>query len=142
MLKLIEVPPLGVIERASTATLAIENRAVARAVEYLRAHLGEPINIASVADQIGLSRTVLDRRFQQAVGQTPHDYLVQQRIQAARDMLQARPAASLTVISQACGFTNRRRLNLVFKQVTGLLPSQWRRHAAGGGSPPAPAGAT
>jgi len=124
---LIEVPPLGVIERASTATLAIENRAVARAVEYINAHLGEPINIATVADETGVSRATLDRQFQEETGSTPHDYLVAQRISRAQEMLLARPVASLNKISRACGFTNRRRLNLVFKQVTGKLPAQWRR---------------
>jgi LacI family transcriptional regulator len=124
---LIEVPPLGVIERASTATTAMENRAVARAVEFIRAHLGEPINIATVAEATGISRATLDRQFQEETGRTPHDYLVEQRIGRAREMLLATPAASLNQISQACGFTNRRRLNLVFKQVTGKLPAQWRR---------------
>ena len=127
---LVEVPPLGVMERASTATLAIENRTVARIVEYIRGHLREPINVATVADKMGLSRATLDRRFQEATGKTPHDYLVEQRIQAAKDLLQADPPASLKHIAQACGFTNRRRLNLVFKQVTGDLPAQWRARAA------------
>lgn len=125
--RLIEVPPLGVIERTSTATLAIEDRIVARALEYIRAHRGEPINIATVAGKIGISRATLDRRFQEAIGQTPHDYLIQQRIRLAQDLLLAKPAPSLKKISQACGFTDRRRLNLVFKQVTGVLPTQWRR---------------
>jgi AraC family transcriptional regulator len=61
------------------------------------------------------------------IGQTPHDYLVQQRIRLTQEVLLAKPAPSLKKISQACGFTNRRRLNLVFKQITGVLPAQWRR---------------
>jgi LacI family transcriptional regulator len=124
---LIEVPPLGVVERASTAIPAIENRSVARLVEHLRAHLCEPINIAAAAAELGVSRGTLDRRFLEETGQTPHDYLVQQRIQAAKKMLLAGSTASLEEISRACGFTNRRRLNLVFKQITGLLPAQWRQ---------------
>jgi LacI family transcriptional regulator len=124
--RLIEVPPLGVVERASTATLAIENRVVAQALEHIHAHLGEPISIATVADKIAISRATLDRRFQEVIGQTPHDYLVQQRIRLAQEMLLAKPSPSLKKISQACGFGNRRRLNLVFKQVAGVLPTQWR----------------
>jgi LacI family transcriptional regulator len=135
---LIEVPPLGVVERASTATLAIENREVARVLEHLRVHLNEPINIAAVADQLGLSRATLDRRFLEETGRTPHDYLVQQRIQAAKEMLSANTPDSLEKIARACGFTNRRRLNLVFKQVTGALPAQWRRTAGPLSEPSAP----
>jgi len=125
--RLIEVPPLGVVERASTATLAIEDRVVARALEYIRAHRGEPINIATVAGKVGISRATLDRRFREEIGQTPHDYLIQQRIRLAQEMLLAKPTPSLKKISQTCGFTDRRRLNLVFKQITGVLPTQWRR---------------
>jgi len=124
---LVEVPPLGVIERASTATLAIEDRVVARALEYIRARAGEPINIATVAGKIGISRATLDRRFQEETGQTPHDYLVQERIRLAKELLETRPATSLEDISRACGFTDRRRLNLVFKQFTGVSPAHWRR---------------
>ncbi len=85
------------------------------------------MNIATVAGKVGVSRATLDRRFREATGQTPHDYLVQQRIRLAQEILQAKPRPSLKKISQACGLTNRRRLNLVFKQVTGVRPAQWRR---------------
>jgi LacI family transcriptional regulator len=124
--RLIEVPPLGVFERASTATLAITDRSVARALEFIRAHRGEPINVATVVEKVGISRATLDRRFRDELGQTPHEYLIQQRIRLAQDLLLAKPAPALSKISIACGFTNRRRLNMVFKQVTGLLPAQWR----------------
>ncbi len=134
--KLIEVPPLGVFERASTATLAIEDRGVACALEFIRAHRGEPINVATVVDQVGISRATLDRRFRDAIGQTPHDYLIQQRIRLAQDLLLAKPTPTLKKISAACGFTNRRRLNVVFKQVTGLLPTQWRNVRSGRGTVP------
>ena len=123
---LIEVPPLGVFERASTATLAITDRVVARALEFIRAHRGEPINVVTIVDKVGISRATLDRRFRDEIGQTPHDYLIQQRIRLAQEMLLAKPAPTLNKISIACGFTNRRRLNMVFKQVTGLLPAPWR----------------
>jgi LacI family transcriptional regulator len=125
--RLLEVPPLGVIERASTATLATEDRVVAGALEYLRTHTSEPLNIATLAGQIGTSRATLDRRFRKEIRQTPHDYLVQQRIRQAQELLQARPSPSLQAISAACGFMNRRRLNLVFKRITGCLPAQWRQ---------------
>jgi LacI family transcriptional regulator len=123
---LIEVPSLGVVERASTATLAIQDRTIARALEFICAHAGEPINIAMVADKVGISRAILDRRFHEEIGLTPHDYLVQLRIQLAQEMLLAEPRHSLKRISKTVGFTDRRRLNLVFKQATGVLPTAWR----------------
>jgi len=124
--KLIEVPPLGVFERASTATLAVADEGVARALEFIRANRGKPINITTVVDAVGISRTTLGRRFRDETGQTPHEYLIQQRVRLAQDLLLAKPEPTLNKISKACGFPNRRRLNTVFKQVTGVLPAQWR----------------
>jgi len=120
------VPPLGVFERASTATLAVADEGVARALEFIRANRGKPINITTVVDAVGISRTTLGRRFRDETGQTPHEYLIQQRVRLAQDLLLAKPEPTLNKISKACGFPNRRRLNTVFKQVTGVLPAQWR----------------
>ena len=127
MERLIEVAPLGVIERASTDTQAIEDRVVARSLEFIRSHLSEAISVTTVADQVGVSRATLDRRFFEQMRSTPHDYLVRQRILLVQEMLLRRPAPSLSRISRACGFGNRRRLNLVFKHETGMLPAHWRQ---------------
>lgn len=122
---LINVPPLGVVERASTLTMAIEDREVAYALEFIRAHGFEPINIADVASRVQVARVTLERRFRQVMGQTMHDYLTHLRVRRGKELLLQEPALSLQAISRQCGLTDRRRLNQVFLSEEGKAPSAW-----------------
>jgi len=130
----VSVPPLGVEERASTATMAIEDREVAHAVEFIRAHGCEPINISDVLARVKISRVTLERRFRQVIGETPHAYLIQHRIRRAQELLLQNPPPSLRAVAKLCGLPDRRRLNQVFRKVAGRSPAAWRgwelkRHA-------------
>ena len=131
----VTVPPEGVVERASTATLAIEDRQVAHAVEFIRAHGYEPINISDVLSRVNISRVTLERRFRQVTGATPHTYLIQQRVRRAQELLLQNPPPSLQVVAQKSGLPDRRRLNQVFRRVTGKSPAAWRAGAVKNGSP-------
>jgi LacI family transcriptional regulator len=122
----VTVPPIGIAERASTATMAIEDREVAHAVEFIRAHGFEPINISDVLTRVKISRVTLERRFRQVIGETPHEYLIQQRVRRAQELLQQDPPPSLQSIAKQSGLPDRRRLNQVFRRVTGKSPAVWR----------------
>jgi LacI family transcriptional regulator len=122
----VNVPPLGVIERDSTATMAIEDRQVASAVEFIRAHGCEPGNVATVLEHVGVSRGTLTRRFHEVMGMTPHEYLLQQRLRRAQDLLKTSPSLSLETIAVQCGLRDRKELNRVFKRVLGLTPKHFQ----------------
>jgi LacI family transcriptional regulator len=124
---IINAPPLGIIERESTATMAIEDREVAHAVEFIRAHGCEPVNVGSLMDRAGVSRSTLDRRFAQVMGQTPHDFLIQQRLQRAKELLRLDKPPSMEVIAKQCGFRDFRELKRVFKRLTGIFPRDWQK---------------
>jgi LacI family transcriptional regulator len=138
------VPPLGVIERASTATMAIEDREVAHAVEFIRAHGCEPINVAGISAKASVCRATLERRFSQFMGVTLHEYLIQQRVLRVQELLTVQPPLSLEAISRRCGIPDRRRLNRIFRQATGKSPAAYRkahpRSAPDRPEPHAPAG--
>jgi LacI family transcriptional regulator len=123
---MINVPPLGVVERASTATMAIEDHEVAHAVEFIRGHGFEPINVADVSGRVRISRVTLERRFRQVMGVTMHEYLTDLRIRRAKELLMAEGPPSLQSIAQQCGLADRRRLNQVFISVVGMTPAAWR----------------
>lgn len=124
---MINVPPLGVVERASTATMAIADREVAHAVEFIRGHGFEPINVSDVSGRVEVSRVTLERRFRQVMGVTMHDYLTQLRVRRAKELLVAQPPQSLQAIAQQCGLADRRRLNQVFLSVVGEVPAAWQQ---------------
>lgn len=123
---LISVPPLGVVDRASTATMAIEDTEVAHAVEFIRAHGFEPINVADVSGRGRISRVTLERRFRQVIGVTMHEYLTERRVRRAKELLLGDPSLSLRAIAQQCGLADRRRLNQVFMSAVGMSPAAWQ----------------
>lgn len=127
---LISVPPLGVVERASTATMAIEDSEVAHAVEFIHCHCLEPINVADVCGSVHVARVTLERRFRQAMGVTMHNYLTQLRMRHAMELLRADSAPSLQAIALQCGLADRRRLNQVFTGLTGISPAAWQKGSA------------
>ena len=128
----ISIQPLGVVEKESTATLAIQDRHVAEAVECIRARSGEPGSIATLIAAIPLSRNTLEKRFKAVMGETPHDYLVRLRIEKARHLLATKPAEPLKNIAQAAGFRDRTELNRVFHRVHRLSPKQWQASHSNG----------
>lgn len=122
---IMEVPPLGIVERESTATMAIEDREVGQAVEFIRAHVGDGINVADVVARARISRVTLERHFRLVTGQTIHDYIIHQRVRRAQELLAEKPRRSLQSIARLCGFPDRRRLNQVFRRVTKATPATW-----------------
>ncbi|MEI6074003.1 MAG: substrate-binding domain-containing protein [Verrucomicrobiota bacterium] len=126
-----EVPPLGIVERESTATMAIEDREVAHAVEFIRSHAGDGINVSDVIGRARISRVTLERHFREITGETMHDYIIHQKVRRVQELLLEKPQRSLQSIAKLCGFPDRRRLNQVFRRVAAKSPANWRRAQPG-----------
>ncbi len=97
-----------------------------RAEEMLRESLQGDVSLAEVARQCGLSPGHFSRAFRQSFGATPHHWLEQRRIEAAKDLL-VHSSMALTDIAVACGFVAAPSLIRSFRRVVGTTPGQWRR---------------
>ncbi|MBP2226954.1 AraC-like DNA-binding protein [Azospirillum agricola] len=102
-----------------------EPLAVRRARDYLDSHLDAVVELADLAEAVGLSRFHLLRVFRAAVGTTPHGYLTDRRVHRAKEMLGG--PLPLAEIAAACGFCDQAHLNRVFKARVGVAPGQYRR---------------
>jgi AraC family transcriptional regulator len=96
-----------------------------RCIEYVHANLESDIRLADLAREAGMSRSHLIRTFRQSTGKTPHQFLLEQRIEKAR-MLIRQGGLSLTGIALTTGFANQHHLARIFRRVTGMTPSQFR----------------
>ena len=106
------------------------SRAQARiAKEFLRSRLDGEIAIEDVAAACGLSRGHFSRAFRQSLGTSPYRWLLDQRLQAACDLMRA-PRASLADISIACGFADQSHFTRAFTAWAGTSPARWRRNLA------------
>lgn len=97
-----------------------------RAKSFLVEHLAGDVSLADVARECSLSRSHFSRAFKASTGQTPHAWLVDQRIDAAKRLLRTRELP-IAEIAAACGFSDQSHLTRVFSARTGTSPARWRR---------------
>ena len=93
--------------------------------EHIDAHLDDPIQVGTLAEQFGVSERTLTRRFTAATGLGPQSYLQLVRVNLAQRLLETAsdPVAS---ISHAVGYGDINAFRRVFKRVTRLSPSDYR----------------
>jgi transcriptional regulator GlxA family with amidase domain len=100
-------------------------RALQRVREFIEAHLEENISIQALASIAGLSMYHFARAFKQSEGMTPHEYLVQCRVQRAKDLL-AETDLPLSEIALASGFSDQSHCARRFREHVGVTPSSYR----------------
>ncbi|MCH2145367.1 MAG: XylR family transcriptional regulator [Phycisphaerales bacterium] len=120
------LPPVQIIERESTDLVATPDQAIQAAVAFIRARHPDPISVEDVAKSAHCSRRTLERKFRQSLDRTIHEELARQRLAHARRLL-AETDADLETIAQRAGFTDARRLAVVFRQHFDSSPSSFRR---------------
>jgi len=121
------VPPDGIVRRRSTDTLAVEDRDVRRMINFVNDHIHEAFGVERLERLVPFSRRSLEHRFKECLHCTPYDYINRARVQRAEDLLAAPTKQTLGQIARACGFRDTRRLRIVFRQITGTTPSDYRR---------------
>ena len=94
--------------------------------QYIEEHLTEDIPVAALAALAGLSPYHFARAFKQTFGFPPHRYLTGRRIEKAKSLL-AKPAASVTQIGLALGFSEVSSFTTAFHKHAGITPSEYRR---------------
>ncbi|XLX39484.1 GlxA family transcriptional regulator [Ectopseudomonas mendocina] len=103
-----------------------DDKALAPLLTWLREHHAEVIDLNRLAQQAHCSPRTLLRRFKQATGLTPGDYLQRLRISLAQQAL-AGSAQSLEQVANQVGFTDRATFAKRFKQVCGETPGAFRK---------------
>ncbi|ODU23767.1 MAG: XylR family transcriptional regulator [Verrucomicrobia bacterium SCN 57-15] len=119
------IPPLGVATRQSTDVLAIHDRNVARAINYIRKNACNGINVQDVIRAVPQSRRLLEKKFKKLLGRTPHDEIFRVQLERVRQLL-TQTDLSLEQIAERTGFTHVEYLSVAFKRELGIPPSRYR----------------
>lgn len=99
---------------------------MAQAIDFIEAHLREPVGVAEMAGAMSYSLYHFCRMFHQATGCTPYDYLMRRRVaEAARALLHA--DAKIVEVAFDHQFNSHETFSRAFKRVTGMSPNQWRK---------------
>jgi len=96
-----------------------------RVVEYIDAYLAKPLSLSELAAEARLSLRHLGRAFRVTMGQSPHQYVLRQRIERARGLIEAGDF-SLAEIAGQVGFADQSQLTHTFRRVIGTTPGQYR----------------
>jgi LacI family transcriptional regulator len=121
----IVVPPIGVVARTSTDTLATTDVEVVETLQALRREPYRKPNVESLARAAGISRSSLEKRFRSAVGRSIHDEHVRLRIAGTRKLL-VETDLPLKAIAARVGFPSLQYMTTFVRRHTGLTPARLR----------------
>ena len=109
---------------------SLDPRRLQRVLDYIEASLKADIRLEELAAQACLSPFHFSRLFREATGLSPHRYVIDRRVQAARQEL-ARSNLSLVEIALEFGFGSQANFTRVFRKATSLTPGQYRELCCG-----------
>jgi LacI family transcriptional regulator len=118
--------PVGVITRQSTDIMAMTDKKISQAVSFIREHAGEKITVESILRAVPISRTAFERRFKLALGCTPHEHILNTRVNLVKTHLST-TNLTLAVIAERTGFEHADYMSVAFKRVTGITPGEYRK---------------
>ena len=102
------------------------SESLAEVLDWSVEHLDQQLTIADLAAQANLSVRQFNRRFRQATGSTPHQWLVDQRLLAARHLLET-TNLPIDLVADRAGFGSPAALRLHFQRALRTSPIAYRR---------------
>jgi transcriptional regulator GlxA family with amidase domain len=123
------VPPQrdgGQAQFVATPVRPVTADSLAPVLDWALSHLGEPLDVATLARRATMSDRTFARRFRDETGTTPHQWLVRQRV-AMADTLLERGDMSVEQVAQTCGFGSAAVLRQHFFRIRGTTPTSYRR---------------
>lgn len=98
----------------------------AAVLDYLKAHLGDNLTLAQIAEGCAMSIPKLKLLFREQQGCGPIAYFIEMKINAAKRMIRD-SSMSFTQIAEALGFHSVHYFSKLFKEKTGLTPSEYAK---------------
>ncbi|MGH3638039.1 MAG: helix-turn-helix transcriptional regulator, partial [Mycobacterium sp.] len=105
-----------------------DQRAQQVVIDYLQSELDSRIDLDALAATVGMTARSFLSAFSAAFATTPHQYLIEQRIQRAKTLLSG-TTASITEISATVGFSTPSHFATSFKQRVGVTPTAYRTNS-------------
>ncbi len=102
-----------------------QDEIVKEAQEFIERNVREKISIKQLASRFAVSRRQFDRRFIEATGNTPFDYLQRVKVEAAKKLLEV-GRKTVGEVMYEVGYSDAGAFRRVFKDVTSLSPVDYR----------------
>ena len=128
------LPPMGVVARRSTDTLAVADPVIAAAIRTIRERAVQGLKIAELVTASKLSRWQLEDQFRRVVGRSIRDDILQVRLNEARRLVTTTDLP-LKMIAPRSGFRSVPYMTTVFRRHFNATPAALRMAARGQGTP-------
>lgn len=103
-----------------------ESQSLGKLFDYLHQQLTAPHTVASLAARVGMSPRTFLRRFEESTGTTPARWILQERLNRAKELL-TQSKMGIDLIAGQAGFNNAASLRHHFQQHYALTPGQYRQ---------------
>lgn len=103
----------------------LSDRQLLQVTDFINDRLVDDIKLSDLAQLLGVSPFHFSRLFKQSMGITPHQYLLQQRLERAKQLLK-QTELSVMEIAMLCGFSSHSHLGKCLRQHTGMTPKSFR----------------
>lgn len=108
----------------------VADAVIASCQTWIARHYDEPSPVAAMIRLAGLSERSFNRRFKQATGLTPMEYIHTLRLEEAKQMLEV-GEEPVEAVAQAVGYEDAAFFGRLFRRQVGLTPAQYRRRFGG-----------
>ncbi len=105
---------------------ALPRRSLARVLDRMRSDIHIDTSLKTLAAEAGYSQSQFLKMFRAATGTTPHQYLLDLKLEKAKVLMAARNI-SMIDIAAACGFSSQSHLSTTFRNRFGSTPSRYIR---------------
>jgi AraC-like DNA-binding protein len=116
---------------ADTRKGALPRYKVRRVVDFIGAHIDQPIRLEHLSAAAAVSPFHFHRQFKMSTGVTPHQYVVRMRIKRAQALL-AESDLPLVEVAARVGFTDQSQFTNKFRRLTSMTPKVYRDAVLGG----------
>jgi LacI family transcriptional regulator len=118
--------PSHVVRRQSTDMMTVDDPEVAETLRFIRQNMHRTIQVADLLEHLQISRRILERRFKQLLGRSPHEEILRVRVEKVKQLL-ASSHLTLPDIAERVGFAHFEYMSVMFRKATGQTPGQYRR---------------
>ena len=103
-----------------------ESGRLAKLMDWMREHSAMSHTLRSLAERAAMSPRTLQRQFHDATGMAPYEWLVRERVAAARDMLEAQSTLPIGRIAELAGFGSEESMRRHFRRIVLTSPGAYR----------------
>jgi AraC family transcriptional regulator len=96
-----------------------------RITELVQSKMEDELSLLEMAQAADLSPAYFSRMFRKSTGETPHQFVLRNKIERAKEMLRA-PETRILDVAVACGFKTQQHFARVFRHMCGTSPREYR----------------